>query len=183
MSRCENMVAPMSSCMMSSSVGITVCARGMALLASLTSTFNRTSLIDCFGVITTVETQPVHRRLVYFLDYVISSSTSSLGLLWGCARGSIAGLTCKSTCIPFTLIPIPLKRSAYSPTSLLIAVSFDWTEFATSTKPKSSAVWNPFNSLMFVRPFTTRNLARLDHRIKFSNQHTWPRFQCDLVSQ
>ena len=40
---------------------------------------------------------------------------------------------------------IPLKRSAYSSTSLLIAVSFDWTEFATSTRPKSLAVWNPIN--------------------------------------
>ena len=46
-------------CIISSSVGITVCARGMVLLDSLISTFNRISLTDCFRVISTGETQLV----------------------------------------------------------------------------------------------------------------------------
>ena len=48
-----------------SCVGITVCSRGMALLASLMSTFNRISFTNRFGVITTGDTQ------LYFVDYVI----------------------------------------------------------------------------------------------------------------
>ena len=46
-----------------SCVGITVCSRGMALLASLMSTFNRISFTNRFGVITTGD--------IYFVDYVI----------------------------------------------------------------------------------------------------------------
>ena len=42
-----------------SCVGITVCSRGMALLASLMSTFNRISFTNRFGVITTGDTQLV----------------------------------------------------------------------------------------------------------------------------
>ena len=42
-----------------SCVGITVCSRGMALLASLMSTFTRISFTNRFGVITTGDTQLV----------------------------------------------------------------------------------------------------------------------------
>ena len=42
-----------------SCVGITVCSHGMALLASLMSTFNRISFTNRFGVITTGDTQLV----------------------------------------------------------------------------------------------------------------------------
>lgn len=119
-------------------------------------------------------------RLVYLpiMSSAISfsSSTSSLGLLWGCATGSIAGSTSKSTCTPF-IFPIPLKRSAYSPTSFLIAVSFNWTEFATSTRPRSLAVWNPINGSVFVHPFMTcrqgYSLARFNHHIEFFNHLQW----------
>ena len=94
-----------------------------------------------------------------------SSSSSSLGLtlkgilLWGCAMRSIAGSMCKSTCTPFTF-PIPLKRSAYSSTSFLTAVSFNWTEFATSTRSRSLQVLNPINGWVFMHPFMTWNVAR-----------------------
>ena len=133
----------------------------MALLASLISTFNRISSTDRFRVISTGESQLVGLSTFSIMSSAISfsSSTSSLGLLWGCATGSIAGSTSKSTCTPF-IFPIPLKRPAYSPTSFLIAVSFNWTEFATSTRPRSLAVWNPINGSVFVHPFITWNIAR-----------------------
>ena len=167
MSRCENTVAPLSSCIISSSLGITVCARGIAVLDSLIPTFNRISLTDRFRVISTGESQLVFLSTFSIMSLAISfsSSTSSLGLtlkgilLWGCAMRCIAGSTCKSTCTTF-IFSIPLKRSAYSPSSLLMAVSFDWTEYATSTSPRSLAVWNPINSSVFVPSFMTWNVTR-----------------------
>ena len=142
-------MAPLSSFMISSSIGMTVWVRGMALFASLISTFNRLSLLDRLSVITTGDTQLVGLSTLSIMPSAssFSNSASSLGLtlngilLWACATGVIAGSTCKSTFTPF-IFPIPRNRSAYSFNRLLVIVSSLWTVFATLTRPRSSAVWN-----------------------------------------
>ena len=152
-----------SSAMISSSVGMTVWVRGMALFASLISTFNPYFIAG-----------PLRRynyrghptgRLLYPLNYVVSleflqfcfqlgSYTERYILLWACATGVIAGSTCKSTFTPF-IFPIPRNRSAYSINRLLVIVSSLWTVFATLTRPRSSAVWKPIKGSVFVCPFIT----------------------------
>ena len=166
-SKWENTVATLSSFMISSSVGMTVWVRGMALFASIISTFNRISLLDSFSVITTGDTQLVGFSTLSIMPSAssFSNSASSLGLtlngilLWACATGVIAGSTCKSTFTPF-IFPIPRNRSAYSFYRLLVIVSLLWTVFAILTTPRSPAVWKPIKGSVFVCPFVTWNVAR-----------------------
>ena len=148
--------------MISSSVGMTVWVRGMALFASLISTFNRMSLLDCFGVIITGYTHTGDTRLLYPLNYQprVSPIRFQLGSYTeqyspvGLCNQSYCGINMQIDLHPF-IFPILRNRSAYSFNRLLVIVSSLWTVFTTLTRPRSSVVWKPIKGSVFFCPFIT----------------------------
>ena len=120
MSICENTVAPFNSVIMSSTVGIMLCVRGMALFATRIFTVRRI-LFYFLGVMTVADTHPVG----FSTFSIISSSSSNLSnsfssggltlkgiLRCGWATGSTLWSTCKSTSAP-SILPMPQTISGY----------------------------------------------------------------------